>query len=362
MRWNLCSDGTRLGARSLCAVSALALASLLVQGGTARAQTIVEDISVGAGTFSLNLIADCPADTVATGGGVDVTDETNMLITASAPRLVEMGTPGRLFGLVPGERDAPVGWGATSRNDGSNQQTAVVAAVCQAVPDAVTVVEEGIANPGELGIGIARCPQGTIPIGGGVDVFNVLEMTVRSSAPIFPNPDFFPGSGQQPDLFLRDIEDGSAPAPTGWEATVFNPLGEALEFTVAAICKAAPEAVTVVASAEVPGNGIGVAEALCPDGLIAGGGGADVTLTSLMPLTSSTPLLPGGPSGTRPIDVMPGAQPDPIGWRATARNDFDEQRTVKVAAICVPEPSGLLLGLGALATLGVLARRGNRGA
>jgi len=351
MRWNLCSDGTRLGARSLCAVSALALASLLVQGGTARAQTIVEDISVGAGTFSLNLIADCPADTVATGGGVDVTDETNMLITASAPRLVEMGTPGRLFGLVPGERDAPVGWGATSRNDGSTEQMAVVAAVCQRTPAVFTVVAVGNASPGEIESAMAECTPDTVAIGGGIDVGNLPEMTVRSSAPVF--------SG----ALLSEIEDGEAPAPSGWEGTVSNDADRSVSFAVAAICKAAPEAVTVVASVSASSGGeSGSAKAFCPDGLVAAGGGVDVTSPDTMPLTSSTPLLPGGPSGTRPIDVIPGAQPDPIGWRATARNDSASEQTVKVAAICVPEPSGLLLGLGALATLGVLARRGNRGA
>jgi hypothetical protein len=63
-----------------------------------------------------------------------------------------------------------------------------------------------------------------------------------------------------------------------------------------------------------------------------------------------------GGTAQRLLFTPNGAQPAPIGWQASARNDSSVQGDMKVAVICAPEPEALLLVACAAATL-VTVRR-----
>jgi hypothetical protein len=50
----------------------------------------------------------------------------------------------------------------------------------------------------------------------------------------------------------------------------------------------------------------------------------------------------------------------PIGWRVGLRSVVDEDRPIKIAAICAPEPGAAALAAAAVGALATVARRGGR--
>ena len=89
-----------------------------------------------------------------------------------------------------------------------------------------TVVGSGTATAGSFGVERVLCPTGTLAVGGGVDLENVLTMTVTSSGPTF----------EQNNNRLIFQPNGVNPAPIGWQASARNDDTTTKSFKVAVIC------------------------------------------------------------------------------------------------------------------------------
>ena len=213
---------------------------------------------------------------------------------------------------------------------------------------AETVVGSGAATIGSFDSARVLCPTGMTASGGGIDLFNVLTMSVTSSAPIFDDG----GTGQR----LLFTPNGTQPAPIGWQASARNESAAQGDMKVAGVCKTAPTVVTVVGSGAATIGSFDNPRVLCPAGMTAIGGGIDLFNVLTMTVTSSAPVFDDGGTAQRLLFTPNGAQPAPIGWQASARNDSSVQGDMKVAVICAPEPEALLLVACAAATL-VTVRR-----
>ena len=89
-----------------------------------------------------------------------------------------------------------------------------------------TVVDSGTVAPGSFDAVRVTCPRGTVAVGGGIDLDNVLTMVVTSSGPTFA----------ETQHRLISQPDGTNPAPNGWQASARNNDTQAKSFKVAAIC------------------------------------------------------------------------------------------------------------------------------
>lgn len=167
----------------------------------------------------------CPAGTVAVGGGLDPYNVLNMKVTSSAP-MFGKGPNDRLLKQPDGANPAPTGWRASVRNDDTRNLTFKVAAICAPLSDVSAVVGSDTAPAGGYRSEQVECPEGSVAVGGGIDVYNVLNMKVTATYPVFG-----PGTDR-----LLDQPDGINPAPTGWAALARNDDTRDLEFKVAAIC------------------------------------------------------------------------------------------------------------------------------
>jgi hypothetical protein len=191
-----------------------------------------------------------------------------------------------------------------------------------AISGVTTVVASDTVAAGTFNVERVLCPAGTVAIGGGIDMDNVLTMQVTSSAPTFPNGDR-----------LISRPNGTNPAPNGWQATAFNQTATPKDFKVAVICAPLTEASAVVASDTVAGGTFNVERVLCPAGDIAVGGGIDMDNVLTMRITSSAPTFS---NGDRLISRPNGTNPAPNGWQATALNQTTNPKDFKVAVICAP--------------------------
>jgi len=90
-------------------------------------------------------------------------------------------------------------------------------------------------------LGLAALGQHFVIIGGGIDLFNVLTMTVTSSGPVFDDG----GTGQR----LISTPNGTQPAPIGWQASARNESSAQGDLKVAVICAPEPEALLLAACA-----------------------------------------------------------------------------------------------------------------
>jgi len=101
------------------------------------------------------------------------------------------------------------------------------------------------------------------------------------------------------------------------------------------------DTVTVVGSDTVTAGGFGNERVLCPDGMIAVGGGIDLENVWTMKVTSSGPTFDQNYSR---LNYQPdGTNPAPIGWQASARNDDTTTKPFKVAVICGQPVLGIFL-------------------
>lgn len=89
-----------------------------------RTQTIVASDTVAAGDTQ-SISVNCPANTEATGGGVD-TDDPGLTVRADAP--IVAGT--RTFSTGDGQKAASTGWRATIVNTGASTRTIKIAVIC----------------------------------------------------------------------------------------------------------------------------------------------------------------------------------------------------------------------------------------
>jgi hypothetical protein len=188
----------------------------------------------------------------------------------------------------------------------------------------VTVVGSDTVTPGSFGSERVLCPAGTVAVGGGIDLGNVLTMKVTSSAPTFA----------QNNSRLIFQPNGTNPAPIGWQASARNDDAVAKSFKVAVICAPLSGLSTVVGSDTVAPGSFGSERVLCPAGRVAVGGGIDLGNVLTMKVTSSAPTF--AQNNSRLIFQPSGTNPAPIGWQATARNDGTTTKSFKVAVICAP--------------------------
>ena len=127
---------------------------------------------------------------------------------------------------------------------------------------AQTVIDAALAPANMFGGLQVNCPAGMVALSGGVDVNNVLNMVVTSSGPAYTNE----------RLLFQD--DGSALAPTGWQASVVNESTTARDFRVGVVCvDESAGLISEIDSSTVPAGSFSVSYADCPEGTIAVGGG-----------------------------------------------------------------------------------------
>jgi hypothetical protein len=183
--------------------------------------TVVTSQNVNPSAWWFNKVI-CPAGTVAVGGGVDVQDDTQMIVTSSGPTIAgsrPLDTPDGSYG-------APDGWGGTVRNDSDSVKTFKVGVVCQPLKGITTVISSDTAAAGSSETHAIGCPVSSIAVGGGLDAANVYSVLATQTAPRFEVP--------QATLMQRDP--GVQPAPVGWQASVSNTTAAPQDLKVAAIC------------------------------------------------------------------------------------------------------------------------------
>lgn len=187
---------------------------------------IVVSRDVPAGSFAVQAVT-CPAGTVAIGGGIDVENTISMTVTSNGPTFD--APESRLLQQPDGTNPEPNGWMAAAANAASSSQTFKVCAICAPVTGITTEVASDTVTGGTFGSERARCPAGTIAIGGGVDPYNILNMLVTSCAPTFGDSSYR----------LIQQSDGTLPMPDGWQASTLNLLAGSRTMKTAVIC--APE-------------------------------------------------------------------------------------------------------------------------
>lgn len=185
--------------------------------------TVVGSNEVSVGSFGSKQVT-CPAGTVAVGGGIDMENVKTMMVTSSAPTFA--GSQHRLGQRPDGINPAPKGWQASARNESTTTKGFKVAAICAPLTGIKTMVVAGSVVPGNYGFERAVCPADHIALGGGIDVTQVLRMTVSSSAPTFMG--FLYRLLWQPD--------GTHPAPNGWSGSAINHDAILHSLKVGAIC------------------------------------------------------------------------------------------------------------------------------
>ncbi|MDT8307249.1 MAG: hypothetical protein RRC07_15055 [Anaerolineae bacterium] len=286
------------------------------------AKTIIETEIVAANSFGV-LRVHCPAGMVALSGGVDVENVITMGVSSSAPAYGPASSD-RLLSQDDGPAPAPTAWQATVINDAAAAQDYRVGVLCvDAAAGLSSVIGSASVSPGSFYFERVLCPAGTISTGGGIDVAQVLQMRVSSSAPVFPGV-----SGNR----LIQQSDGITVPPNGWQGTAINDDVAIRAIKVAAIC--APEtagALTAITSRVLTGS-FGSARAVCPANMIAAGGGVDVDNVLTMDISASAMTFTG--AAARLYQQDDGTQGPPYGWQGTARGPAGE--TVRTGAICLP--------------------------
>ena len=203
--------------------------------------SVIATALIPAGTASQanfgGVLPACPAGTVATGGGGDVTNHHVMAITGSSP-LLSTTLPGGYpsYNHPDGAYGAPVGWNTFVRNRSTTTQAMIGAAICAPYSGISTVLRNFNVPATTLPVGkaaSATCPIGKIAIGGGMDMSNVVNAVTVYSTPSVPdtNPPAFP---MRPD--------GSYAASDSWMASFYSYVTTGHAATTVAICADAPQA------------------------------------------------------------------------------------------------------------------------
>ena len=284
-------------------------------------RTVVASDTASAGTFGVERVL-CPAGMVAVGGGVDVENVITMKVTSSAPTF--LGDDQRLLHRPDGINAAPIGWQASVLNTAAVTQEFKVAVICAPPTGVSTMVASDIAVADSFGVERVLCPAGSVALGGGIDLANVLTMQVSSTAPTFD-------ADRQRLIFQPD---GANPAPIGWQASALNNSGTNRGFKVAVICAPLAGVSAIVGSDTAPADSFGVERTVCPAGKVAVGGGIDPANVLTMEVTASGPTFAADMA--RLLFRRDGEHGAATGWQATAYNGTTGDRTVKVAAVCVP--------------------------
>jgi hypothetical protein len=185
--------------------------------------TVVDSQTVAPDSFQASR-ALCPNGRVAVGGGVDLDNVLTMAVTSSAPTFAANNN--RLIFQPDGDNPAPVGWQASARNNDAVTRPLKVVVICAQVEGVSTVVGSASVSAGSFNADRILCPNGSIAVGGGIDLDNVLTMVVTSSAPTFADN----------DNRLIFQPDGDNPAPVGWQSSARNNDSNARPLKNAVIC------------------------------------------------------------------------------------------------------------------------------
>lgn len=279
--------------------------------------TVVGSASVTAGNFNAVRVL-CPAGTVAIGGGIDLGNVFTMQVTSSGP--VYQLNNNRLLFQPDGAQPAPIGWQASAVNHETITDNFKVSVVCAPNIGFSSVVSSGTAFAGSFGDAAADCPVNTVAYSGGIDLGNVLSMTVSSSDPRY--------AGNR----LLFQPDGSAPAPSGWQASGIN-FGAITEtIKVAVICGPNVGIVSVVGSGTAPGSSFGATRLTCPTPTVAVGGGIDPSNVFTEQVSSSGPTYIA--NSNRLLFQPDGPNPAPVGWQASIVNTTTNPLPYKTAVVC----------------------------
>ena len=201
-----------------------------------RVVVSISSAMVSAGTSAQpgigSLIAQCPSNYSAIGGGVDLHLPATMYVAALSPT----------FGLQyladrpVGAGGAPTGWNANARNEGA-ASLMKVAAVCTPSSGISSVITAPFfVGPGAAAGMSASCPAGTLALSGGLDSPDYTKTAAVASTPLL--------SGN-PSLPI-DRAAGSYTSATGWYGIYFNYGPGSATVRVAAVCAALNTTDTVV--------------------------------------------------------------------------------------------------------------------
>lgn len=169
---------------------------------------------------------------------------------------------------------------------------------------APTVDSEFSVSSASTATGVATCPEGTVVLGGGV------EVAARS--------------GVTPGTALMASAPEDVQRPRNWRVSLLDQGTDGATATVGATCAPEPPGYEVV-TAELTVAGIGYARASCSDGRVVLGGGAWTAETDPDP---DTTLME-----SRPVEVD-GRWSE---WLVAVRSTSAESRTGTVYAICATE-------------------------
>ena len=151
--------------------AALTLVGIQPASASPTTSNIVASWTVGPHSAVFKTVP-CPAGSVAVGGGVQSSDPTGAVVTASGPDIG--GVP--LISEPTGTYGAADGWGAAIFNSDTTTQSfhqSVTSAVSgAALGPTATVVAHTVVSPGPTSSLVADCPASTEAVGGGVDSGN----------------------------------------------------------------------------------------------------------------------------------------------------------------------------------------------
>jgi hypothetical protein len=307
--------------RTVVAFLSIALSPLV---GSAASTTYVASLDVAAGSTSAAPHA-CEPPSGVVGGGFDTNADQVLVGEASRPVLGD---------------DA---WESAMYNPGAALESFTTAVLCaDDAPAREAVTQEFPIPANAVTSHFALCSNGLTASSGGVAV---AALPGRHStvllAPAWP----FDPDGER----LRDRAAGRAPGPTAWEAVERSHGGDVASIgIVTVLCADWPGIRTVIEEDAVDPVAVASMTVLCPARHVAVGGGVDADDRQGLYLVASAPVFAGAPLVTRIVDVI-GSAADPIGWRVAVRNDAAAPRSLKAAAVCVPEADGAIVTAAMLA-------------
>ena len=181
------------------------------------------NVTAAAGFF----VVPCPYNTIAIGGGIDVSRPEAMKLMSSSPWF-DTGNP-YLAVRAPGTNPAPAGWVGKTSNQGINAGTMKVAAICANLATVVSIVSSPIAVDLAAHNGAAlMCPAGYIQTGGGFDSDDPHALIATVGTPVHTGY-----------AYPADRADGQYGAPAGWFADLFSHSSTGRKnVTVGVICLA----------------------------------------------------------------------------------------------------------------------------
>ena len=187
------------------------------------------DLGAGVGT----LVAQCPANYSAIGGGVDSHTPSQMVVSSSSPTFGAQYISQRPVGAG----GAPTGWNGGVRNQGTAIGLMKVAAICTPSAGVSSVVSDTfVAGPGSAAGTSAVCPTGTLALSGGVDSPFYTTTALATTTPQL--------TGSQPLPIDRPA--GSYTSSIGWYGILYNYGPSRATGRVAAVCAALTTSYSVV--------------------------------------------------------------------------------------------------------------------